>query len=745
MKEEDTLVRKRDVILLVVVAFAIYLTFGGSGDGGLHYSIDPCWYQFDRAESTKEWKSIPPLVTDLDGDGMKEIIFVTKYMQLQILDGSPPNEDYTNIYSPQVLYSSNLIKSSLAVAKSQKPVAIETGYIEPYSETEERSQVIVVVREDWTVVCYDSSLKVLWEKAVAHKTHELQLLADKYYIDDISVRVLPLSIKKDAYGVIFVGASMRPIGGKEGNHVGDSSHISVHIEHGMDYKEDGEEVHKDMKSQASLEHFNIYALDAKDGHVIWRHDGFDSLKPEQFSASLPQHAFRLDTRDLHAKSHHAPGITNWNIFRESMVAELPHFWGERDDTFMRLAHFQRKHVGSDKFASRKKQHHRIVGGKAKGSASSSHAHSHSSAQSGKNSKGGAARSDGAHLFTGVETPPLSRSATLPHDAAEHTEYPNVVVIHTKTGLDVVTLKTGMPVTSVAFNRGNLFSDINGDGVIDEILVVGSKDEVSAISPEFVSGEGSLPHCSIMVLSGLPAHSQLFNGTVCKSGSKASLADPANTLNGRKSNKKTSASQLPKVVAAPPAVLRVVDPKTYTESKVSDVAVAINAGVVTAYSGSGELKWQVDDSPTWHEEFKHASSLVFDADALQVDETGSHDNLQAHLLVVGDKGMALYSKEGKTLASIDIPKEPIVRPILGDFDSDGITDVIFITEDAVLGYRLEVKTSTRGVLVAILILGAIAVVSFLANIKVAMEPRGSKTSRRGISMGIRRATDSEHID
>lgn len=735
-----SIVRKRDVILIVVVAFAVYLSFGGGGDG-LHYSLDPTWYQFDRAESTREWKGIPPLVTDLNGDGLKEIVVVTKDLRLQILDGSPPNEDYSNIYSPQVLFSSNLVKSSLAVSQSQKPVAIQTGYVDPYSETEERSQVIVVVREDWTVVCYDSSLKMLWEKAVAHKTHEMQLLADKYYIDDISITVLPLSIKKDAYGVIFVGASMRPFGGSDGTHVGDSHHASVLIEHGLDYGEDGNKVHKDMKSQASLEHFNIYALDAKDGHVIWRHDGFDSLKPEQFSASLPQHAFRLDSRDLHAKSHHAAGITNWNIFRESMVAELPHFWSERDDTLMRLAHFQRKHVGSDKFAAKKKhKQHRILGSSPKGSATSSQSSSQAK------SKRGAADPEGAHLFTGVETPPLSRSATLPHDAAEHTEYPNVVVMHTKTGLDVVTLKTGMPVTSVALNTGNLFSDLNGDGVVDEVLVVGSKDEVSAISPEFVSGEGSLPHCSIMVLSGLPAHSQLFNGTICKSGSKGSLNDPASTLNGKKSHRKNAPAQLPKVVAAPPAVLRVVDPKTYTESKVRDVAVAINAGVITTYSGSGELKWQVDDSPTWHEDYKHATSVVFDADSLQVDETGSHDNLKAHLLVVGDKSMALYSKEGKTLATIDIPKEPIVKPVMGDFDSDGITDIIFITEDAILGYRLEVKTSTRGVLTAILILAAIAAVAFLANIKVAMEPRGSaQTKRSGISMGIKRATDAAHID
>jgi hypothetical protein len=177
---------------------------------------------------------------------------------------------------------------------------------------------------------------------------------------------------------------------------------------------------------------------------------------------------------------------------------------------------------------------------------------------------------------------------------------------------------------------------------------------------------------------------------------------------------------------------------------------VNTGVVTTYSGDGHLKWQIDDSPTWSEDFKFGSSLIFDADADRVDEIGSHDDLRSHLLVIGDKSMALYSKEGKTLAAIDIPKEPIVRPILGDFDSDGITDIIFVTEDAILGYRLEVTSSTRGVLIAILILAGIAVVAFLGSMKVALgaassSSASSPSSKRGMSVGIRRATDSAHID
>jgi hypothetical protein len=33
---------------------------------------------------------------------------------------------------------------------------------------------------------------------------------------------------------------------------------------------------------------------------------------------------------------------------------------------------------------------------------------------------------------------------------------------------------------MALKKGGLLSDLNGDGLVDEVLVVGSKDELSAI-------------------------------------------------------------------------------------------------------------------------------------------------------------------------------------------------------------------------------------------------------------------------
>lgn len=42
----------------------------------------------------------------------------------------------------------------------------------------------------------------------------------------------------------------------------------------------------------------------------------------------------------------------------------------------------------------------------------------------------------------------------------------------------------------------------------------------------------------------------------------------------------------------------MDAKSLHESKVRDIVVAINTGVVTCYTGEGDLKWQVRGLPTW---------------------------------------------------------------------------------------------------------------------------------------------------
>lgn len=312
----DGLFRKRDFLILVIMGLAIFLSLDSPG---FNFTLEPSWYIDQKFKVM-----LPPVICDLNGDGKKEVVLISKDADdliLKLVSAVPPNKDKGNIYSPQVVASVSL--SPLKVSKGRHPVALKTGYVDQYDISKSRSQVIVVVREDWTVTCFDSSLHPLWEKAIAHKTHELDKLKDKFEIDEVSVFLTPLSIRDDLGGLVIVGANMK---------------LRVSI---LEGKSDETELHE----KAALEHFSIYALDAKTGHVVWRHDGLD-VRPGQYITGLPQFAYKLDMHDIMTQSHHAPTVTDWTVFRQSLIAELPHDWHSTDDTSLRLAHFERKHIGA---------------------------------------------------------------------------------------------------------------------------------------------------------------------------------------------------------------------------------------------------------------------------------------------------------------------------------------------------------------------------------------------------------------
>ena len=148
---------------------------------------------------------------------------------------------------------------------------METGYIQTYSDNASRQQVIVVVREDWTVSCFDTTLKLLWEKAISHKTHELSTMASLFKIDDVSIYISPLSLEQatdslesgisgsGGGGIVVVGASMVPR---------DEAAL-IKLEEGL-VGETGVSEHPELKFRAALEHYSVFALEAGDGHVIWR-------------------------------------------------------------------------------------------------------------------------------------------------------------------------------------------------------------------------------------------------------------------------------------------------------------------------------------------------------------------------------------------------------------------------------------------------------------------------------------------
>ena len=53
-----------------------------------------------------------------------------------------------------------------------KPVAMATGFLRPYqSMVQVRHQVVALLMSDWSVLCFDHQLKLLWKSPAPLKQH----------------------------------------------------------------------------------------------------------------------------------------------------------------------------------------------------------------------------------------------------------------------------------------------------------------------------------------------------------------------------------------------------------------------------------------------------------------------------------------------------------------------------------------------------------------------------------------------
>lgn len=110
---------------------------------------------------------------------------------------------------------------------------------------------------------------------------------------------------------------------------------------------------------------------------------------------------------------------------------------------------------------------------------------------------------------------------------------------------------------------------------------------------------------------------------------------------------------------------------------------------------------------------------------------------------GEKEVALVSRDGHVLSSAALPNTPIARPVIGDFDGDGVTDVIMITDDAILGYRVEEVASMQGMLVAVVVLIVLGVTVFACSMQ--LEVRETSQGGRKKVWSMTRSTDEHHLD
>eukprot|EP01035_Chromulina_nebulosa_P035825 gene35825-48169_t len=119
IEEVSGLFRKRDVVILILVAVTLYISM--LDNPTLRYSIEPAWFIDQRIEksptnkgssidnneglrsSELDYHLLSPIITDLDGDGANEIICVTRDRFLKIFNAEAPKLNPRDIYHPEVV------------------------------------------------------------------------------------------------------------------------------------------------------------------------------------------------------------------------------------------------------------------------------------------------------------------------------------------------------------------------------------------------------------------------------------------------------------------------------------------------------------------------------------------------------------------------------------------------------------------------------------------------------------------
>jgi hypothetical protein len=295
--------------------------------------------------------------------------------------------------------------------------------------------------------------------------------------------------------------------------------------------------------------------------------------------------------------------------------------------------------------------------------------------------------------------------------------PNVLVTHNQEGLHVRSLKNGRSLCHLGLSQATVYADINHDGTLDSIQVaVGNQeiddkfqeegqvseeadDDLRFISElakrvattkkgkksqgdsneEIDSADGNSGKraslCHLLALSGFPSREELFSANLCGWWLLSKGLQPDT-----------------KLVAAPPLLVEPTD----DGRNGWDIIAAVNIGKVSRFHGStGRQQWIV--SGNHHSEKVGNSIPHWDNIELAVlSRVDAPNAIPANrpIVLAGQDGLAILSAQsGKILASASFPQPSIRRPILVDFNGDGITDVLVQTKDAIWGFKIVVRTGS----------------------------------------------------
>lgn len=218
------------MIKLVGVVFALVLAAGfvqlfyATKIGyniGWAYPLDVSLYDDQHAPQKHELLPLPSLI-DLDGDGRLEVILATREPSVVMIRPSYDNLpgykstglDVTSLETkssrhsskselswpvPRVLVSRSL-RGALSVAFGRQAVSMTTGTVTIDSRS---VNIVVVVTNGWSILCYSSEMQLLWEASVT-----MSISADQSF-REVAVLIVDVPMRVGDSGTVIVGARLQ--------------------------------------------------------------------------------------------------------------------------------------------------------------------------------------------------------------------------------------------------------------------------------------------------------------------------------------------------------------------------------------------------------------------------------------------------------------------------------------------------------------------------------------------------------
>nr|CAB3471542.1 unnamed protein product [Digitaria exilis] len=610
--------RKRDLGILLLAAFAVFFSLHHEGD----FSFRESWYHLSDEDFPIKYEADrlpPPLVADLNGDGKPEVLLPTHDAKIQVLQ--PPHarhpHDDTSFHEARVMADISLLPDNVRVTSGRRPIAMAVGSVDrSYRAGDVRKQVLVVVTSGWSVMCFDHNLKKLWEQNLQddfpHGAHHRE----------VAISITNYTLKHGDAGLVILGGRM------EMQH--HSADLFDEFMIPEDHRRSASEKQSSETGTTDLRHFALYAFAGRTGERRWsrKNENIQS-QPSDASMMIPQHNYKLD---VHALNSRQPGQTQRTMYIPTITNHTQVWW-----------------------------------------------------------------------------------------------VPNVVVAHEKEGIEVVHLASGRTICKLHLTEGGLHADINGDGVLDHVQVVGGN---GIKEQTVVSGSMEvLKPCWAVATSGVPVREQLFNVSICH----------YNHLNlfhhgdfSRSFGRKFDATGLE---VATPILIQTDDGHKHRRGSHGDIVFLTSQGEVTSYSpgllGHDAIwRWQVSTGATWSN-LPSPSGMMENivVPTLKAFSLRAYDPREA-IIAGGDQEAVVLSPSGGILAIIELPAPPTHALIMEDFSGDGLTDMVVVTSGGVYGF---VQTRQPGALFFSTLVGCLIVVigvifvSLHLNSSTSGKPRASSSA------------------